>query len=106
MNLQKMLRDLGFPNPDHISKSLGDEKILSLLDTMLRNIDPLSVLVWKMYYGIGHPDMSAEELGGLLAPPLSVGQVYTVKKRVKQKLMYRDRIQILASVVKELPPPT
>lgn len=106
MNLKKMLKDLGFENPGHILTSLGRERVLSLTRTMLSTIEPpINVLVWKTYYGIDCEQVTTKKLGERLIPPLKSGRVSEIRRATKRMLMYRERIQILVEVVKEIPPP-
>lgn len=106
MNLKKMLTDLGFPNPDNILTCLGEERVVSLTREMLSTIEPpINVLVWKAYYGIDCEAITTEKFGERLLPPLRPARVSEIRRATRRMLMYRERIQILAEVVKEIPPP-
>ena len=107
MNLKKMLKDLGFPDPGHILTCLGEERVLSLTREMLNTIKryPINVLAWRTYYGIDCEEVTTKKFGERLIPPLKSGRISEIRRTTKRMLRFRECIKILNDAVKEIPPP-
>lgn len=100
-----MLKDLGVPDHEYVLATLGNDKVISLTNMMLRYVDlPINVTVWKAYYGIDCASVTSERLGERFLPPLTGDQVREIRKETLKLLRHPARFKDLNDAMRALTP--